>query len=181
MDVVKNQGEGPGLALINPKQRESTNVFAKNFHVVISIDGPGKPDRPEQASRNYQGMSHLKGRLGRRCALADGDLIPDSFDAIHLKCPWADEIRGALFMKGKGATNGEESALKKLDSLMGNKHGSTKSLLARYKKAMSGDHASFADEVRQRAQPLKSTRKYDDDEDDEDDDFNDSTDLNGLV
>ena len=176
LESVKSQNKGATLALISPRQRESTNSFAKNIQIVISVDGS-----MDGRTRNGMGMSHLKGRLGRAVPLEEGDLIPEKYVAIHLRCPWADEMRKCI-----GTKQGTEieEVLKRIDRLMENNTENT--LFKMYNETIMDktalrnlERAVFNDK---KCRDLAAERGEDDEEDEDDDDYMDEgTSLDGLI
>ena len=113
------------LALISKSQRASTNAFSKNFHVVVSIDGT-----TEQSTPNGQGMSHLKGRLGRVVPLSNEDCVAVDSVAIHFKSAWGDDMR-QCFSARKHTEESIVNVLSVLNTLMQNEN---EYLIRAYKK-----------------------------------------------
>ena len=77
-----NQKEEMILAVVDKRQIEGTNDYAKNVSTIVAV---GEWTDAE--------LTQLGGRLGRPCVLEQGDLLPDAFTLIHFESKtWASHV-----------------------------------------------------------------------------------------
>jgi len=77
-----NQKKEMILAVVDKRQIEGTNDYAKNVSTIVAV---GEWTDAE--------LTQLGGRLGRPCVLEQGDLLPDAFTLIHFESKtWASQV-----------------------------------------------------------------------------------------